>query len=138
MTITIKHASFEARLTAYALGELSAEEHLEVGARVERSPELYREVEAIRETGELLEALFAAEDRSETGGTGGTGETRAAAPPRQRLLRVAVAAAAMALAASLLLVAWPRGEHHHHNHMVTGSALAQDGIVSVSDAGPER
>jgi anti-sigma factor RsiW len=121
--MTMKHASFEAQLTAYALGELSSQEHLEVVARVERSPELYREVEAIRETGELLEALYAREDQTETTET---------TPPRQRLLRVAIAAAAMALAACLLLVAWPRGER------VTAGALAQDGIVSVSDAGPER
>lgn len=124
--MTMKHASFEAQLTAYALGELSSQEHLEVRARVERSPELYREVEAIRETGELLEALYTREVKPEASAT---------TPPRQRLLRVAIAAAAMALAASLLLVAWPRGEHHQ---VTAGAALVQDGIVSVSDAGPER
>jgi anti-sigma factor RsiW len=94
----MRHASFEAQLTALALGELRGEERLEVESRVEQAPELRREVEAIQDIGGLLEAAYA--------------EEAAAAPRQDRrrpLLRVALAAAAMALAASLLLVAWPRG-----------------------------
>jgi anti-sigma factor RsiW len=117
----MRHASsVDARLTAYALGELRGEERVEVEARVERAPELRREVEAIREIGGLLAAAYAGEE---------------ARPTRHNLLRVAVAAAAMALAAMLLLVAWPRGG----SDGAAGWDTPHDEVaVHASDGGPAR
>lgn len=49
------------RLTAYALGELGAAECQEIDAAIQASPELQREVAAIRQSARLLQASLSAE-----------------------------------------------------------------------------
>jgi Ca-activated chloride channel family protein len=97
----------EAKLTAYALGELSERERAEVEGYLEGSAEARAEVERVRETAGLLrEALAQEASERLTPEQRARIEGRAAASPRRR--RTA-AAGVLATAASLtvaLLVTW--------------------------------